>query len=162
MKRTPEIKLIFAESESESSQTSNSIDEGEIDNKSEYEKISVNNRKLKKEVFGSLMEFKRSSRQYINESFASNQLDSHFVEISSPQIENKTLATKKDNLKYISTMLQLYNELQNATNELATAKEKILNTDEEALELHLRLRDIESEINSKITMKEPNCQCDLW
>lgn len=159
MKKTPKINLICVESES--SESSNSIDESDMDKSpSEYEKIRINNRKIKKELFGSLMEFRRSSRQLISESFASQNPCEGFIDINQVQPDNQ-VASKKENLKYLNQVFQLYNQLQTATCELVTAREKITSTDEEAQELHIKLQNIEAEINNKLVQKEPNCQCRI-
>jgi hypothetical protein len=103
------------------------------------------------------MEFRRSSRQLISESFASQNPCDDFLDIN--QQPDPQIASKKENLKYLNKVFQLYNELQTATCELVIAKNKITRTDEEAQELHIKLQNIEAEINSKLVQNEPKCQC---
>jgi hypothetical protein len=122
------------------------------------EVINKSNRKLHKDLYGKLMEFKKSSREIMG-SLVSNPEDEK--KENPPPNDDSIHKSKHAMLKEVNNLIILYNELNQTSNQLRIAKKKILDTETETLELDEKLKKIESCISNQLSKKPSNCQCTV-
>ena len=149
------------EDKSEKEDSSNSSQVSDKD--SLIDKIAENTRKLRKDIFGQLMEYKRHSRDYMHfidlgkDFIASNKL------ANSPLPENTACSNKTKMYKDLNTLIKMYSDLLQTNNELIRARAEIYTKEQEGKDLHAKLQSLQSSMVSKQNnnSEPPSCKCAI-
>ena len=129
------------------------------ENTSEIERINCDYRKIKTDIFGKLMEFKSYSRNIINSD--NLQEEEKKIRLDTKYSTDKENCSKRfETLKNLNDVLKLYKELHIANCELTQAKDEVLSSNYEYVELHEKIKDLESTISEKMHSRSKNCTCN--
>lgn len=154
------INVIPPEDSSEKDSNESSIS-SEISNEgSVIEKINEGNRKLRRTLFGRLMEFKSNSREFISISNSFYSSPSPQRKVSDDRPEKVQCGTKRQMYKDLNSLLTMYNDLLKANTDLNHAKSELVQNEKESNDLNEKLQKLE--ISLEMPAKNlPSCECEI-
>ena len=126
------------------------------ENTSAIEEIDCDYRKIKSEIFGSLMKFKSYSRQIIN----TEATESEEIKEAKSCTENIYSKKKFELFKNFNDITNLYKELHSVTCELLQTKSDIISSNNEFIELHEKIRNLETTIALELSKKNNKGKCN--
>ena len=154
------IKVIPPE-EDESDSEESSMSSQQSGKDSLIDKINENTRKLRRDIFGQLMEYKSHSRDFIHSIDLGKVSQDSKKLISLEPPESTGCKNKTKMYKDLNTLIKMYNDLLQANTNLIQAKAEICTKEQESLDLHAKLQSLQSSVASTQfkNQEPPSCKC---